>query len=272
MTDKHQVQLGDVQQTLFITLAGRARESARRRPVLRDPMAARIIESVDFDEKIYGSDWGDWITVLRTMIFDSWVRAFLADYPQGTVVELGAGLNTRFERVDNGTVHWIDIDLPDTVELRSKFWTDTERHRMITGSALDDDWYDEVAASPGPYFFVAEGVLVYLPEDEVRNALTALATRFPGALIAFDSYPVATMKRQHQAAQRKKMPARWAWGSDDPTTFTRSGLELIDMTTVTNPPADVRTQLSAGRKLMLRVLDPLVQGAGTLTLFRAGSR
>jgi O-methyltransferase involved in polyketide biosynthesis len=46
-------------------------------------------------------------------------------------VELGTGLNTRFERVDNGTVHWIDLDLPDTIALRRRYFADTERRQMV---------------------------------------------------------------------------------------------------------------------------------------------
>ena len=46
------------------------------------------------------------------------------------MVELGTGLNTRFERTDNGSVHWIDLDLPDTIEHRRRFFADTERRRM----------------------------------------------------------------------------------------------------------------------------------------------
>lgn len=51
--------------------------------------------------------------MLRTVILDTWVRDFLAGHPAGTVVDIGTGLNSRFERVDNGQVHWIDLDLPD---------------------------------------------------------------------------------------------------------------------------------------------------------------
>ena len=125
-TDRDQVELGQVQETLFIPLAGRARETRRRRPILRDPKAVEILESVAFDRIKY-SHIGGWTTVIRTACFDLWVRQFLAEHPDGTVVELGTGLNTRFERVDNGTVHWVDLDLPDTIALRRRFFTDTDR-------------------------------------------------------------------------------------------------------------------------------------------------
>ena len=38
--------------------------------------------------------------------------------PQAAVVHLGCGLDTRFERVDNGQVEWFDLDIPDVMALR----------------------------------------------------------------------------------------------------------------------------------------------------------
>jgi len=151
---KEQAQLGAVQETLFIPLAARARESRRKRPVLRDPKAAELIASIDFDAAKYDSGFGGPVMVLRTAIYDFWVRQFLAEHPAGTVVELGTGLNTRFDRVDNGQVHWIDLDLPDAIELRGRFFTDTSRRRMVASSVLSEEWLPAVAGSPGPYFFV----------------------------------------------------------------------------------------------------------------------
>jgi O-methyltransferase involved in polyketide biosynthesis len=95
MADRVQADLGAVQQTLFIPLAARARESRKRRPVLRDPKAAQVLSAVDFDTRKYGAGAGGGVTVLRTAIFDCWVSDFLTEHPGGTVVELGTGLNTR---------------------------------------------------------------------------------------------------------------------------------------------------------------------------------
>src|SRR5215467_10015695 len=164
MAELVKVELGEVQKTLFIPLVARARETRRRRPVLRDPKAAEILASVDFDTKKDGSGWGGGVIVLRTAIFDCWVGDFLAEHPGGTVVEIGTGLNSRFDRVDNGQVHWIDLDLPDAIELRRRFFADSGRRRMVAASVLDQDWLPVVRASPGPYFFVAEGVFAYLEQ------------------------------------------------------------------------------------------------------------
>lgn len=270
MAGQADTQLGAVQQTLFIPLAARARETRRKRPVLHDPRAAELIASIDFDAARYERGFGGWVMVLRTAIYDFWVRQFLAEHPAGTVVELGTGLNTRFDRVDNGQVHWIDLDLPDTIALRSRFFTDTSRRRMVPASVLSGEWLGAVADSPGPYFFVTEGVLVYLPEPDVTATLARLAARFPGARLALDTYPQRMLQQQRKMGQRRGI-AQWQWSCDDPRALQRLGLRLDESATVTRPPRDMRRQLPPGyRYLLLPLADPVLgRMFATLSLFTA---
>ena len=268
MADKVQVRLGAVQETLFIPLDARARETRKKRPLLRDPKAAEIIASVDFDTGKFGRNAGS-ITVLRTAIFDFWVRDFLAAHPAGTVVEVGTGLNTRFERVDNGQVHWIDLDLPDTIELRRRFFADTDRRRMIAGSVLDEDWLRAVQDSRGPYFFVADGVLAYLAE--APQALARIAERFPGALVAFDTYSRQAFDRQHKLAAKRNFDARWAWPCGDPRSLQSLGLEVVEAAGVTRPPAALAARLPRAYRYLLPLADRLMGGWVGVTLFRARS-
>jgi O-methyltransferase involved in polyketide biosynthesis len=266
MSDKEKARLGVVQETLFIPLAARAREAGRKRPVLRDPKAAEIVASVDFDMDKYGRDWGGVINVLRTAIFDYWVGEFLAKHPAGTVVELGTGLNARFDRVDNGQVHWIDLDLPDTIELRRRFFSDSARRRMVAASVLDEDWMQVIEDSPGPYFLVAEGVFAYL--EQAPQILTRIAARFGGALMAFDTESHRLMEMQHRQAAKKNMEARWAWACDDPRSLEPLGLEVLQTTAVTLPPQAVRARLPRLYRYLLPLANRITGGPYAVTLFR----
>jgi O-methyltransferase involved in polyketide biosynthesis len=271
VADREQVHLGAVQETLFIPLAGRARETRKKHPVLRDPKAVEIAASIDYDTAKYGRGAGGMVTVLRSAILDSWVRAFLDRHPAGTVVEIGTGLNTRFERVDNGTVHWIDLDLPDVIELRGAFFADTGRRRMVAASALDEAWLQAVAGHPGPYFFVTEGVLVYLPEDGVTRTLARIAGRFPGAFVALDTYSHRMHEQQHRMAAKRDLP-RWTWACDDPRALERLGLRVVESATITRPPRALRRQLPARYRYLLPLAHPVLGRLVTLTLFQARSQ
>jgi O-methyltransferase involved in polyketide biosynthesis len=269
MADLVKPELGAVQQTLFIPLAARAREARRRRPVLRDPKAAEILASVDFDTRKYGHGWGGGVTVLRTAIFDCWVSDFLTRHPGGTVVELGAGLNTRFERVGNSQAHWIDLDLPDTIELRRRFFADSARRQMVAASVLDQDWLSAVRERPGPHFFAAEGVLAYL--DQAPQVIARIAGGFPGALIAVDTYRRRTLEQQHKLAARKNI-ARWAWSCDDPRALESLGLQVVQQAAVTRPPPELRRRLPRRYRYALPLASRIAGGLATVTLFRANSR
>jgi O-methyltransferase involved in polyketide biosynthesis len=272
MENKHQVRLGAVQETLFIPLAARARETQRKHPVLRDPKAVELVQSIDYDTAKYGGGAGALVTVLRTAIIDFWVRSFLAAHPAATVVEIGAGLNTRFERVDNGQAHWLDLDLPDVIELRRAFFADTGRRRTVAASVLAEEWLPAVARSRRPYFFVADGVLAYLPEEEVMAALGRIARQFPGALIALDTYPKQILDRQHRLAARKGIAARWAWACDDPRALERFGLEVVQSASLTRPPRAMRCELPARYRYLMPLADPVLGKAMAITLFRASSQ
>jgi O-methyltransferase involved in polyketide biosynthesis len=267
MPDKTQAELGKVQQTLFFPLLARARETASRRPLLRDPKAAEIADALDFDADRVHTPMR-FLIVLRIMILDHWVREFLAAHPSGTVVELGTGLNTRFERTDNGSAHWVDLDLPDTIAVRRRFFADTGRRRMIAASLTDEDWLPEVEATGGPYFFTADGVLPYLTQDEVTATLSRLAARFPGATIAFDSYPRVALEWEHKLAAKRDL-AYWQWSCDDPAAVEPLGLRLLESVAVTRPPAGLRAALPARTRLLLAAADPFLGRGSRLNRFRA---
>jgi O-methyltransferase involved in polyketide biosynthesis len=267
MTDTHRVELGTIQETMLLTLADRAVDARKKRSILRDAKAIEIIESIDHPMASSGGIHQG--TVLRTAIYDSLLRGFLSSHPAGTVVEIGSGLNTRFERLDNGQVRWIDLDLPDSIEVRRKFFTDTDRRRMLAGSALDNDWHDTVAGLPAPYLFVSEGVLAYLPREDVDKALATIAGRFPGAVIVFDTYNHRTFRRMNRLADKGKMDARPAWSCENPREFESLGLTLLSSTSITKPPPEVRDRLPVGFRAVLPALHPVGRNLFRLNMFRA---
>ncbi|MBP2474977.1 O-methyltransferase involved in polyketide biosynthesis [Crossiella equi] len=220
------VQLGDVQETLLATLYARAVETRKKRGLLRDVTADRMVERIDYDFSRFGASPMQFGSVLRTLILDEWVREFIDAHPGGTVVEIGAGLNTRFERLDNGRVHWVDLDLPDAMALRRRFFTDCDRRSLVAGSALEADWVDAVLAKPGPYFLVAEGVLLYFPPLQARLALAGFAEHFPGARVAFDTAGRWLVDNQDAPMFEKNVAASFRWACDEPTDIGGWGIGL----------------------------------------------
>ena len=215
MHKSHKIDLGVVQETTLIPLWARAIENERSEPILRDAKAAKMVASIDYDFDKFAKGRATQIgCCLRASILDEWVREYLARYPDGTVVEIGAGLDTRFDRLDNGRVTWFELDLPDVVDLRRRFFEETDRRRFISESVLAPGWIGPVReaaeAAPAPVMFVAEGVLMYFEESQVRQLFRTIAAGFPGSAFAFDAMsplmPANAETARHAQARRRPVP------------------------------------------------------------------
>ncbi len=183
--------LTGVSETALLTLQVRANEARRRDGLIDDPMAIRLVESIDFDFGKFGPSRRQDMA-LRAKGFDDYTRRYLRNHPRATVVALAEGLQTSFHRLDpSGVGHefrWLTVDLPPIIELRTKLLPPSERVRVCAQSALDFTWMDEVDASEG-VFITAEGLLMYLQPDEAMSLIRACAQRFPGAQMMFDLPP-----------------------------------------------------------------------------------
>jgi O-methyltransferase involved in polyketide biosynthesis len=221
---KQPIALGAVQETMLITLYGRALATRTCGKLLRDPRAIEIVEAIDYNFRRFADEAQVLGAVLRTRILDEMAQAFLASAPGATVVEIGAGLNTRFERIDNGTVRWVDLDLPDAMQLRRRFFTETARRVMVASSVLNTSWTNVVKRSGGPYFMIAEGVFGYFRENEVKKVLALIAERLPGGVIAFDTVGSRSMNAQRGRGVWPGLRARLAWACDDPRQVEQWGL------------------------------------------------
>ncbi|GAA4059969.1 hypothetical protein [Streptomyces shaanxiensis] len=89
-----------------------------------------------------------------------------------------------------------DLDLPDVMTLRRAFFQDTDRRHTLAASVTDPAWAEAVRASPGPYFLVAEAVLVHLDEDQVRSVFDLVAERLPGAELTLETASSYVVDRQ----------------------------------------------------------------------------
>ncbi|ARU03812.1 hypothetical protein CCO03_03135 [Comamonas serinivorans] len=222
------IRLGTAQETMLIPLLGRALESERRHGLIRDPKAQEIVASLDYD-------FGKWrhassltACTIRTLMFDQEVRRFLAAHPEGTVVELGCGMNTRHERLHQGRARWVEADLPEVIAWRQRFFETSDRRRMVAVDLRQADWHECLALDAGPHCFVAEASLIYLPEAQALAALQTLAARWPGADLVMDSIaPWVVASQGWHDAMRHLSPGCWfQWACDDPAALAGQGLHL----------------------------------------------
>ena len=168
---------------------GAAQEARRADPILRDVKATDIIESLQYDFRVFEQAKIDQVGLCsRAAIIDDLARQHLTEHPRATVVEIGAGLDTRFDRLDNGTARWFELDLPDVIAVRRRFFTETDRRSFLASSVLETTWLTAVPAdASASLLLVAEGVFYFIEREQLQSLFSRLADRFPGARLIFDS-------------------------------------------------------------------------------------
>ena len=167
--------LSGVSNTMLWALHNRAIEAARRDSVLDDPGSVHIHQSIDYDfDRHFGIPSGS--LAARAAGIDQALRQWIDRHPDGTVISLGEGLETQSQRVDNGRVRWLSVDLPEAISLRERFLTPTDRFRHIAISALDPAWMDAVDPM-ADVFIVAQGLLMYLQPAMVQALFANIGWR-----------------------------------------------------------------------------------------------
>ena len=210
------VSLSGIAETLLIPLWARAVETTRPDAIIRDPIALHIFESLDYDFSKFD---GAWVTqtgiAIRTKLLDEETADYLREYPRAIVVNLGAGLTTRFSRLDNGTVRWYEVDLPEVIALRKLFFRETRRYRCIAGSVTEPSTWERIAAGRRPVLILAEGLFMYFAEEEVRSVFESLSRRFPRAQMLLETLaPCAVGMGKYDPCLSKiaggRLEFRWA--------------------------------------------------------------
>lgn len=251
MNEKTKTTLSPEQETLLITLYTKAQPG---NPVFFDPKAQDILNEVDYDFTRLHVPYKTVILVCqRAKKLDAVVRDFLVERPNGVVLHLGCGLDGRFWRVDNGQVDWYDLDMPPVIELRQRFYPANERYHLIASSVTDLEWMKDVMAAGRPVLVVAEGLLMYLGEADVKRLLLQLRENFPGCRLIADVFSRMTARSATQHPSLKRTGAAIGWGMDDPHEIEAwsSGIKLIEEWYFTQDPDLDR--LSTGYRLAYKL-------------------
>jgi len=200
------LKLSDVEETALIPLAIKASETSRKNARIKDYKAKEIIDTLGVDVSKYDPFMSHEGVIARTIMFREKLGELIAQYPDAVCINLGCGFDDKFSQVDNGTITWFDVDLPEQIAARRKVYEDRERCTMLEGSALGTDW---MAAIPKDHMtiVVMEGVLMYFSEEEVKTCLKNLADNFEnGYLLA--ELMCTFMAKGSNIMMRSSTPAR----------------------------------------------------------------
>jgi O-methyltransferase involved in polyketide biosynthesis len=189
MDKKIKLNLGPVQETLLLPLWGRAVESKKEKPKLTDEKAVEIVDHLEYDFSHFAKNMS-WVSrlawVARSQHIDTAINNYVKVHPTATIINVGCGLDTTFERIDNGRIRYYELDLPDVIELRKHFFADSERRTSISCSIHDTHWFQNIEDKQD-VLWIAAGVFYYFTEQQIKDFILSVIGSFQGGEFVFDA-------------------------------------------------------------------------------------
>ncbi|MEO6259159.1 MAG: SAM-dependent methyltransferase [Thermoanaerobaculia bacterium] len=155
----------------------RARETDRPEGLFHDPYARRLAgeRGEEIARQFKSQDRADWAYIIRTYLFDEFVREKLAEGVD-LVINLAAGLDARPYRMDlPSSLRWVEVDLPDILDYKEWILRDDKPKCQLERVACDladaaarRALFQQLATGSKKALILSEGLLIYLGEENAR--------------------------------------------------------------------------------------------------------
>ena len=216
-----------VNKTLYIPLYGKAYVSRLGR-ILQDKKAEEIWEAEGFALRGKAkSKWLAYYMAMRSAVFDLWLEEQLQQYPDAVILHLGCGMDSRCQRVACGEQQWFDLDFPDVIRERKRYFRETEHYHMIASDLRDEGWLQEIP-SGRTAIILLEGVSMYLQQEELETVLKHGKAHLGDVRILMDSYTVFAAKATKYKNPINQVGVTKVYGLDDPKELERdTGITFV---------------------------------------------
>lgn len=260
-------------ETLLIPLYGKAMENKRKSPLIIDKMAVEIVNHVDYNFKsLKIPEKTNIMMCLRAKLIDNFVKDFLEKNTGSVALHLGCGLDSRYNRIENASVDWYDVDFKDVIDVRRHFYEETDNYHFIGSSVTDYDWLEKIPSEKKECIVIAEGLFMYLREEEIKTLINNLSDRIESFTLIFDSFSVYTAKKIKNHPSIKKTGATIEWGIDNPEELMKWGtkIQLLEEKYLTSN--EEIKNLDTTTRIMFKFanLFPMAKRAHRLLMYRVG--
>ena len=219
--------MNDVNKTLYIPLYGKALVSSKN-IIIQDKKAEEIWAKEGFELKGKSkSKWLAYYMAMRAAIYDEWLEKELNSNPSAIVVHIGCGMDSRIERVSRQNQEWYDIDFPDVIAERCKYYAETDTYHMLPIDMRTDEWKQHLKANREA-IVVLEGVSMYFKLEDMKILLSNLVEHFNAIKILMDCYTEKAAKVSKYKNPINEVGVTTVYGYDNPEELARkSGLVFI---------------------------------------------
>jgi len=233
------MRMNGVNKTLYIPLYGKALVS-QKGIILQDPKAEEIWQAEGFQLK--GKPKSKWLAYymgMRAAVFDQWLRQKVEEYPDSVIVHLGCGMDSRCQRIGKFVKNWFDIDFPEVIAERRRYYSETEHYKMLSCDLRDQTWLSQIPKDR-TVLILAEGVTMYLTLPELEQFSVTVCEAFPDCHILMDFYTTFAARVSKYKNPINAVGVTQVSGLDDPSVLSFRLVKEQDMT-----PENLINQLSA---------------------------
>ena len=216
---KEKVNVTGVPETMVQTLYARAKETKKQNAKIKDEIAVELVEKLDYDfskaDKDKAMNCG---VIARTIVLERRVLKYLEKHENTVVINIACGLDTRCYRMKEKYLRWYNIDLPETMKIRSQFLTETGPVYQIAKSAMDESYIDDIDYHSGNILVIIEGLTMYLCEKDIRKMFSIIEKSFQKITVMVETMSPFVVKHMKEKSIEGSN-AKFTWG-------VKNGMEL----------------------------------------------
>jgi len=240
--------MDSVNKTLYIPLYGKAFVS-KKGILLSDQKSEEIWDQEGFPLKgKAASKWLAYYMGMRSAVFDRWTKAQMENMPEACIVHIGCGMDSRCLRVDHGKRRWYDVDFPEVIRERRKYFAETDCYRMLSEDMRRSDWKQQIPAGEQA-IVVMEGVSMYFQREALETLLRSLRSHFSQVTLLMDVYTTFAAKATKYKNPINEVGVTTVYGIDDPDALAKkTGYCYVREHTLT--PTDLIAQLTPWERVV----------------------
>ena len=160
---------------------------------------------------------------VRSSVFDEWLKQKMCDLEDSVIIHIGCGLDSRVLRVGTQNHKWYDVDFPEVIEERKRYFTETDDCKMLSGDIRDASLIDAVKEKKSAIVLM-EGVSMYLKADEMRRFTDSLSSHFESLVLLLDAYTSFAAKMSKLKNPINDVGVSEVYGIDNPASYQNSEL------------------------------------------------
>ena len=135
-------------------------------------------------------------------------------------------MDSRALRVHKANQKWYDVDFPQVIEERKRYYEETSDYQMLAGDVREGEWLKGIAENKRA-IVIMEGVSMYLTVDEMRNLADSLCNHFENLILLVDAYTSYSAKMSKRRNPINDVGVTEVYGMDNPQSYQCEELAFV---------------------------------------------